>query len=140
MSAANVPKIIYGAGPTTLILTYSQKFWTPESMSIGGSNVSDAGVLEAYVIRRDQFVKVEIRFLEAEWAAIDTWLAYAQGGGSFDWYFDNTLSTHYTCYLEDPKPGSGKISPARDQFAKIMTIKLTLRTTSGTRFTTPIFP
>jgi hypothetical protein len=136
--AVNIPKIIYNS--TTLILTYPQKFWTPESMPIGGSNVSDAGVLEAFVIRRDQFVKVEIRFLESEWSSIDTWLAWAQSGNSFDWYFDSTLSAHYTCYLEDPKPGSGKISPVRDEYAKVMTLKLTLRSTTGTKFTTPIFP
>lgn len=135
-----IPKISYGTLPTVLTLTYPQKLWTPMAQPVGGGAVSDAGIPEAFVIRRDQKCEVTIRFLESEWVAIDTWLTWGQGGNSFDFWFDkNTIGTKYTCYLDSPSLGDGDVSPDRDQFIKAFTINCTLRTTTGTRFDVRIF-
>jgi hypothetical protein len=132
-----VPKISYGSGPTVLTLTYPVKIWTPRVQSVGGRAVSDAGVPESYVIRRDQLLDLSLRFTETEWVAIDTWLAFAQGAQAFDFWLDNTdNTTKYTVYLDKPEPGNGEIAPTRETFIGCFYIPITLRTTAGGRFTT----
>jgi hypothetical protein len=133
-----IPKIVYNS--TTLTLTWPQKFWSPKSKPIGGSAVSDAGVPESFIIRRDQLCKTTIRFTEAEWASVDSWLNWAQQANSFDYWFDkNLIGTKYTCYLEEPNLGDGEIDPDREEFGKIFVLPITLRTTNGTRFDVRIF-
>lgn len=130
-----VPKIIYGTGPTTLELTWPQKLWTPSSRPIGGSAVSDSGIPESFVIRRDQLCKVEIRFTEAEWLTMDEFLIWAQNANSFDFWFDkDDEDTAYTCYLDDPRIGDGDVTPSREGYPYVFTIPLVLRTTDGSRF------
>lgn len=102
--------------------------------------MSDAGVPEAYILRRDQLCKVELRFLESEWVSIDTWLASVQSGSAFDYWFNkDDITTKYTCYLDTPKLGDGEVEPSRDAFIKVYTIQVVLRTTAGTRFDVRIF-
>jgi hypothetical protein len=134
-----VPKISYGTGPTVVTFTQAQKLWSPSARDIGGSNKSDAGIPEAFIIRRDQLCDVELRFLESEWATVDTWLAYVIQGFSFDFWFNKTdNATKYTVYLESPKVGDD-IKPKREPYGKVMSLSLTLRTTAGGRFTTGAF-
>lgn len=134
-----IPKVSYGTGPTVLTFTQSQKLWHPKSKDVGGSNRSDAGIPETFIIRREYTVDVEIRFLESEWAAVDTWLASVIAGTAFDWWFDkDDNATKYTVYLESPSVGN-EIAPKRDAFGKVFTLQLTFRTTTATRFTTPAF-
>jgi hypothetical protein len=135
MALPFIPKITYGSGPTVLTLTRPQKLWTPGAKSIGGKNVSESGIPEAFVIRRDQLVKTTIRFDESEWIAIDTWLAFAQTAQAFTYQFDkDVIGTAYTVYLEEPSAGDGDVTPDRDVYPKVMTLQITLRSTTSTRF------
>lgn len=129
-----IPTIVYS--DTELELTEPQKLWTPMARPVGGSATSDAGVLEAFTLRRDQLCKCEIRFTEAQWEAVDTWLEWAQNGGVFTFYFDKSnVDSSYECYLDSPTPGDGEVSPSRDSYSGIYTLSITIRTTNGTRFT-----
>lgn len=130
------PKIQYGTVPTTLQLSLPQKLWTPFSRAHGGSNVSDSGVPEAFIIRRDQLVNLDLRFTEAEWPSVAAWLEFVQStAAAFDFWFDpNDVATKYTVYLESPKLGDGTIEPSRDEFREHFSIRVTLRSTSSTRF------
>lgn len=92
MSLIFVPKVVYGAGPTTINFIHPQKLWVPKAKPIGGAVVSEAGVPTAYTIRREQLVQLNLRFQEQEWAAVDDWLAFAQSGQPFDFYFDRNFS------------------------------------------------
>lgn len=136
-----VPKIIHGVGgSTTLTLTLPSKLWTPMSKPHGGSAVSDAGVPESFVIRRDQRVKLDIRFTEAEWIFVDSWLTWGQGAQSFHYWFDkNDVLTDYTVYLDEPNPGDGEVVPVRDSFTKHFAISVVLRTVNNGFFDVQIF-
>jgi hypothetical protein len=101
MALSFIPKVIYGAGPTTYNFLYPQKLWVPSAKVVGGSNVSEAGVPETFIIRRDQFIKTTIRFSEAEWADVDAWLAYAQAGNAFDFYFDQNAIQNELLWSQD---------------------------------------
>lgn len=96
-----IPKVVYGAGPTTYSFLHPQKLWTPAARSVGGSNVSDSGVPESFILRRDQLVKLVLRFSEAEWADVDAWLTFAQTGASFDFYFDKNVVGNSFLWSED---------------------------------------
>lgn len=130
-----IPKFTCGA--TTYSLTQPQKLWTVKSKPYGGGDVSDAGVPEAFIIRRDQLVDIEIRFLESEWSVVDTILNYGQTGQSMTFWFDkNDNATQYTVYLESPNVGDGEVTPSRDTYTGVYTLKMTLRNTSTSPFTT----
>jgi hypothetical protein len=126
-----IPKFIYNA--TTLTLTYPSLLWKPSSKPIGGSNVSDSGVPEAFIIRRDQMVDVTIRFTEAEWPNVDALIDWGQRGNSFDYWFDKDVSgTAKTVYLLTPAPGDGEVAPERDsEWRYVYTLPLKMRTTNN---------
>lgn len=135
-----IPKVSYGSGPTVLTLTLPIKLWTPMSKPYGGSAVSDAGIPESFIIRRDQCCEIPIRFTEAEWPSVDQWLSFGQGAQAFDFWFDkNDNATKYTVYLEEPKMGDGEVKPTREQFTQHYYISVVLRTTAGGRFDVRIF-
>ncbi len=135
-----VPKISYGSGPTVLTLTWPVKIWTPKAQPVGGHAVSDAGVPESFVIRRDQQCEVGIRFNEAEWVSVDTWLAFAQSAQAFDFWFNkDDDATKYTVYLDVPNPGDGEVAPTRETFIECFYIMVTLRTAAGGRFDVRVF-
>ena len=134
-----VPKISYGITPTVITFTQTQKLWSVFSRDVGGSNKTDGGIPEAFVIRREQLCEVELGFLESEWATVDAWLANAIQGNSFDFWFNKVdNATKYTVYLESPKAGED-IKPKRESYGKVYSLSLVLRTTAGGRFTTGAF-
>lgn len=132
------PKIQYNNGVSDVVLTLSepQKFWLPRSKPLGGRNVSDSGIPESYVVRRDQLVDVELRFTEAEWSEVATWLEYVQDNSTaFSFWFDaSDDTTEYVVYLEEPSASNEEIAPSRDDFSSILTIRLVLRSTTAIRF------
>lgn len=78
------PKVVYG--PTTLAFAQPQEPPTPASSAVGGSETSAAGVVAAFVVRRDQFLDMRLRFAEWEWPSVLTWLEYGQAGGVFQMF------------------------------------------------------
>lgn len=130
-----IPKVVYGTPEVEFIFSKPQKFWTPASRPHGGGNVSDSGVPESFIIRRDQLVYLELRFTEAEWPDFASWIETVQDGSAFDFWFDYTDdTTRYTVYLEEPSIGDGEIRPDRDEYNSVFSHKVVLRSTSSTRF------
>lgn len=129
------PKVSYGTGPTVISMRFPQTAWEPASQGVGGSDVSGAGVVAAYEIRRDQILKTTLRFFESEWPAIGLWLEFGQRGNSFTFWMDQNDSTSsHVCYLLTPKMGD-KIQLARhSEIVGAYTLDIELRDTSGTRF------
>lgn len=133
-----VPKIQYnngGVDDIELFFSLPQKLWIAGSRPHGGGNISDAGIPEAFVIRRDQLVEVELRFTESEWPDVADWLEYVQSNGaSFRFWFDvNDPLTEYTVYLDSPE-ADDELMPSRDEFTSVLQMKMTFRSTTATRF------
>lgn len=134
MGLAFVPQVIYNA--VTVTFTVPMRLWEPESIGVGGSGVSAAGIPESFEIRRDEVVNVKIRFTEAEWADVRTWLIWAHRNPStaFTFYFQRSPdlpSGGVSCYLEKPKP-TESIKPTRGETKGTFELDLTLRSTTGT--------
>lgn len=136
MAIGFIPRVVYGTGPTTFDFTLPQKLWTPWSRAKGGSNVSDSGIPEAFIVRRDQLVDLELRFYESEWGNVLAFLSDVQNGNQFNFYFDKTnlAGTLYVVYLESPELGKGEIKPTREGFPRVFNIPVTLRSINGTPF------
>ena len=136
-----IPKVVYGHGPTptTLQFTYPQRLWTPSTSTVGGTNTSAAGVVESFVIRRDQLLDVRLVFTELEWLAVQAWIAWAQDNADvFDFYPDRTGGKKYTCYLESPKVGE-EVLPERGEYSPTYEITLKLRTSNAEQFDVRIY-
>lgn len=126
-----IPKVEYGNGPATLTLSLPQRLWTPVSTTVGGTDVSAAGVPESFVIRRDQALDVRLVFREAEWPAVHAWLAWMQDtAGTCRFYPDQHASQYRGCYLESPRVGE-EIRPERGDHPGIYEIGLRLRATGA---------
>ncbi len=135
------PKIVYNA--VTLNFSVSQRPWTPGEKRHGGYGVSGAGFPESYTQRRDQLVRVILRFYESEYAAVMTWLAWSQdnAGVAFSFFPDRDVVQSYSVYLEEPIQGGEAVFPARDaSFARVWEMPVTFRTTNAARFTTAYLP
>ncbi len=133
-----IPKVDYNS--TTFEFSLPQKLWMPRARPVGGSDVSDAGVPESYVLRREQLMKTELRFFETEWADVDMWLEFVQNSQSFYFWFDKDhISTKYAVFLDMPALGNGEVAPSRDVYTKIYTLPVTIRTTDGSRFSVDAF-
>jgi hypothetical protein len=137
-----IPRVQYdaGAGTVTIDFTHPSRPYTYESKGIGGSDVSASGIPESFQIRRDQLLHWVLIFLEAEWAAVETWLAWAQSsGGSFTFFPDkDQLGSSYVVYLHAPEMGDG-IAPRRSvDYLGAFELELSFRRTTSVRFDSPI--
>lgn len=137
MSLLFIPKIVYTNGGTiTVPFSIPQRLWTPVSKGeVGGMNVSAAGVPEAWETRRDEKCDITLRFYESEWAALQTFLLWAQRTcGSFSYYFDANRSvtgSPVTVYLDKPKMGE-EIKPKRGDAKRTYELDITIRSTTST--------
>jgi hypothetical protein len=131
------PKIVYGGGPTTVNMLFGMRPYAPQSKSIGGYGVASGGATASYTQRRDQLMSATLRFFASEWAAIATWLEWAQdnAGTPFTFWLDqNDGATAYTVYLDAPH-NTQDIRPTRSvEYLDMFEIGITLRSSAGTRF------
>lgn len=134
-----IPKVTYNSG-TVLTLSIPQRLWRPRSYGEGGHDISAAGIPESFKKRRDQLVRVLLRFTEAEWPSVLTWLEWAQdNSASFSFQFDkDDALTSYTVYLHSPVMGED-IEPQRGEAAGTYDLEVVLRSTNGTRFDVRLF-
>lgn len=130
-----VPQIIYNAGATTISLSLPMRLWDPSSLGVGGKNVSTAGAPEAFELRRDELVKVTIRFKETEWAVMRTFLVFQQQnpGSTFTFNFQTNpvIAAPSVVYLEKPAMGEA-IAPKRGDAKGTFEIDLVLRSSTST--------
>lgn len=129
------PRIVYGAPAVTLDLLLPQRYWTPRLAGIGGRDIAASGTPAAYRVRRDYLTAVTLRAYESEWAALRTWIEWAQMQASFDWHPDQAdLASVYSVYLHDPAEGV-EWAPVRDaEFPSVWELPITLRSANGTPF------
>lgn len=99
------PKFVYSSGPAvTLSLTYPFRPPRLPSWSVGaGSEESASGVPAVWPGRRLHSFAARLRFTEAEWANVRSFLEWAVGGSSFTFYPDAAVAgTSHTVYLVAP--------------------------------------
>lgn len=134
MGLSFVPSVVYNA--ITVPFSIPMRLWDPESKGHGGEGVSGAGIPESFEIRRDELVRLKLRFTESEWAAVRTWLIWAHRNRStaFTFYFQRSPDLPVggvSCYLETPKL-TDSIKPTRGETKGTFEIDVTLRSTTGT--------
>ncbi len=141
MSLTFAPKFIYpSGGGTTLTIDTPQGYWEPESSGIGGSDTSAAGVPEAYEIRRDELLHIQLRFTETEWPDVRDFIVWAQtNAATFDYYPDQASGTNYECYLEVPKIDQG-FKPSRFSDPAYYQLDIIIRKADGTVFDIKAWP
>jgi hypothetical protein len=128
-----VPKITYNTS-TNIVFTLPLRLWDPISAGVGGQNVSTAGIPESFELRRDEKVKVTLRFLESEWPTVRTFILFQQRnpGTAFTFIFQNSpLVGSFSVYLDKPVMGED-IAPKRGEAKGTFEIDLVLRSTNGT--------
>lgn len=131
------PKIVYGAGPTTINLSFGMKPYAPVSKTVGGYGVAASGATASYTQRRDQMMSAVLRFFASEWASLAAWIEWAQdnGGTAFNFWLDQSdASTNYSVYLDAPH-ATMPVQPTRDQsYLDVLELPITIRSSAGTRF------
>lgn len=130
-----VPKIVYNTS-TTLSFSLSLRLWDPISMGIGGQNVSTAGIPEAFELRRDEKANITLRFTEAEWVNVRTWVLFQQRNPSiaFTFWFQTsplTPTLGFDVYLDKPIMGDA-ITPKRGDAKGTFELDITIRSTNST--------
>lgn len=130
-----VPKIVYNTS-TNLLFTLPLRLWDPISVGVGGQNVSTAGIPESFELRRDEKAKVTIRFTEAEWPNVRTFMLFQQRnpGTAFTFFFQTTPALPaggFSVYLDKPAMGED-IAPKRGDAKGTFELDLVLRSTNGT--------
>lgn len=118
-----------------LTLEYPMRPWKPGRGGVGGSATAASGIPEAYKIRRDRIAWLELRVLESELPAFDTWLDWAQDyGEAFTFRFDVDLpSTEYQVYLHSPRwEDAEEVQYERDaEYPGMFVIPVAIRTELG---------
>jgi hypothetical protein len=133
------PRFVFNDGTAAdITLTYAQRPWRPGSRGVGGSDVSAAGVPEAFEVRRDERLKLRLRFTEAEWTNVRRMIVHGQNAGTITFYPDADLGTNHTVYLDEPKMGE-EIDPQPTDTHGIYEIAITIRRTTEVAFTDQYF-
>lgn len=136
------PRIVYDVS-TEVIFTVPMKPWEyEEGAGLGGEDTSAAGVPESYTVRWDQFIKLTLRFTEAERAAVMDWLLWAvqHKGTPFSLFIDQTDVTGIAVYLDSPTAKDRIQSPREQATPWIFTTQVTLRQVAGVRFNRAMRP
>lgn len=130
--AIHKPHFTYNSG-ATLALTLPANAWTPAVRSVGGTDVATSGLRESFTLRRDRLLNVQLRFTEAEWTAVQTWLEWAQDhpATAFDFRPDGAGTTAHSVYLDAPQIGEDT-TPEPDAYPGALVLPVVLRRASGT--------
>lgn len=124
------PRWVYDDGePVTLELRLPQRPWLPGTGTVGGSDVSAAGVPSAFLIRRDHTWSLTLRFFESEWPSIERLVAHLQGGSSATWYPDAGQDETRTVYGVTPAMGD-PVTPRRGDDPGTLELDLVIRRTT----------
>ncbi|HLS34552.1 MAG TPA: hypothetical protein VK039_13270 [Brevibacterium sp.] len=120
------PEIEYGH--TILRLSLPCRPWIATSRGIGGSEMSAAGVPAAYQVRRDQLMRLTLRYYEWEWGQLDRWIEYAQLGGVSVLRTDQGRpEVAYPVYLDAPAMGETAEPRRSPEFPAAMEIDVEVR-------------
>lgn len=118
--------------------THPQKPWKFARGGVGGSDTAASGIPEAFVIRRDRIVRLELRVLESELAVFDEFMDWAQDSGSpFNFRFDtDDITNTFSVYLHSMRWEDGpEFDYERDTaYPSLFIIPFALRTELGGEF------
>ena len=134
------PRWVYNDGaPVDYPMSISQRPYDMSSRGFGGSDVSAAGVPAAFEIRRDNLLRLTLRFPEHEWDDVERVVRHLQLAGSATFYPDqDDTSIAYTVYGESPAMGS-EIRPRRSDFPRVLELDVTVRRTTDAIFDDPFY-
>lgn len=130
-----VPKFQYPAAGTVLALATPMRHWQRRQHTIGGLRESASGTARAArTIRRDYLLDLTLRVDEAELAAFELFIAWAQDNPAtaFTFWPDVAVpGTSYACFLIAPVHGEEFTAPRDGEFASMLNPAITLRRTDG---------
>ena len=120
-------------------MSIPQRPYDMSTRGVGGSDVSAAGVPAAFEIRRDNLLRLTLRFPEHEWDDVERAVRHLQKAGSATFYPDqDDTSVAYTVYGESPAMGT-EIRPRRSDFPRVLELDVTLRRTTDVIFDDPFY-
>lgn len=114
---------------------WPQKPWKYGFGGVGGSATAASGEPEAYEIREDNIVFLQLRVLESELAVLRSLLRFARNSGTtFTFRFDtDDAATEYSVYLHSPRWEDMKmIEWERDEeYPEVFVVPVALRAAAG---------
>jgi hypothetical protein len=108
-----------------------QRVWTAGVSTVGGTDVSGAGVPAAFLIRRDHPWRLTLRFWESEWPSVERLVAHLQSGGSATFYPDRLSAESHTVYGVSPAMGED-VSPRISDEPAVRELDIVIRPTTST--------
>lgn len=146
MSRADLPwrsRFIYGTGGDVVDwqTELPARPWTPVTATIGGSRTAASGTPAAYVVRRDENIRLSLRVYETELPDVAALIAWGQEAETILWLPDaNDTTESYFVYLEGPLAGE-TWEPVRDaSYPKVFTVDLVFRLTVPGPWALDYFP
>jgi hypothetical protein len=137
MSYVFRPSFEYGPqGDTTLLqLRWPMLPWTPADGGVGGSDTAASGIPEAFVIRLDRIVEMELRIEEDELSGYRDFLTWARGSGqAFQVRLDQEdEDTEFEAYLQFPRwEDEAQVRYQRDEaYPRVFRVPLHVRRRYG---------
>lgn len=140
MTLPKRPRFVFNDGTAAdFTLSKPQRPWRPGSRGVGGSDVSGAGAPEAFEVRRDERLRLRLRFTESEWANVRRMIVHGQNAGTITFYPDADVGgTSHTVYLDEPALGE-EFSPEPTETHGLYEISVVLRRTTEVTFTDEYF-
>jgi hypothetical protein len=106
--------------------------WRPSSPTIGGREISAAGVPASYIVRRDNVLLMRLRFEEQDWPDVLSVLEYGQSDRVLTWYPDAGEATSHEVYLEHPAAGEDILPERQTEGADwVLELDIALRSVDG---------
>lgn len=122
------PRLVHGS--TAVELELPQRPWVPESIGIGGSEESAAGVIAAWEYRRDEVLRLRLRVWEWEWPAVAAWIAAGQRAESIALNLSQ-VGVDAPVRLVSPRMGE-PITPTLTETPGLYEVEVAVRTVTGT--------
>ena len=120
---------------STLSLRWPMSMWEPADDGVGGSATAASGIQEAYHIRRDRVVSLDLRVEEDELPSVRDFIRWARSSGhAFRFRFEQTdPATEYDCLLESSRWEDGsRVTYSRDpEYSRLFRVPLDIRTERG---------
>lgn len=134
-----IPQFVYGAGPTTLTLTYPVEVWHPQDATVGAARTAVSGVPGVDLGYRDALLGLTLRCTEAEWPGVRDFIRHALGQQSVTWYPDAAGVLAFPVFLHEPVMGESW-EPSRDvAYPRLYTMPIVLRAVPGQSLWLPYF-
>jgi hypothetical protein len=120
-------------GEETLTMTLPMMPWTYGTLSIGGADVSAAGLPASFVVREQETLTLTLRVREEEWPDVLEFIRVGMAGTEIDWLPDVDAAEAVGVFFESPRTGEN-IEVQRDSFERVLLVSFTIRKADATDF------